>query len=166
MTFINHLAAAGVGALAGLVAVTAHADHRPVIAVPGHPEIPAVVDGVDASYAVVIGEWGLYRAGQVAPKVIRPLIGPPVLYRHSFYPGSLEPGYYPATGRRPRYGRQEIVPAAGRPLRPPAPSYQRSWSAESAPGPVTDYAPFAPPDVTIEPRRGRRMWRRDPHGPR
>jgi hypothetical protein len=161
MTFINHRAAVCVGALASIVAVTAHADHRPVIAVPGHPQVPAIVDGVDASYAVVVGEWGLYRAGHVAPKVIPPIIGRP-----AFYPSAFEPGYYPATGRRPRVGRQEIVPAAGRPLPPPAPSFYRSWGIESAPGPATEYAPFAPPEVTIEPRRDRRMWRRDRRGPR
>src|SRR5687768_11559242 len=99
MTFINHWAAVCVGALASLVAVTAHADHRPVIAVPGHPQVPAIVDGVDASYAVVVGEWGLYRAGHVVPKVIPPFVGAP-----AFHPGAIEPAYYPATGRRPRVG--------------------------------------------------------------
>ena len=51
MPFMNRLIAVVAGALtSALVAVTvAQADHRPVIAVPGHPEVPAFVDGIDAS---------------------------------------------------------------------------------------------------------------------
>jgi hypothetical protein len=131
MPNMNRLVALAVGALtSGLVAVTAaQADHRPVIAVPGHPQVPAIVDGVDASYGVVIGEWGLYRAGHIAPKVIRPLGAPRAYYPGSFgagafYPGSTPSGYYPSTGNRPRYGRQEVELPGERVPRP----------AESYPG--------------------------------
>jgi hypothetical protein len=167
MKRMHHLARIALGALAlGLVAVPhAWADHRPAIAVPGHPDVPAVVDGYDASYAVVVGEWGLYRPGHVAPTVIRPLVGPAPGYYHprAFYPGSTPTGYYPSAGRPPRYGRLEVEPPANRTLPPPAQSYRRSWGAESPPVPATEYPSFAPPEVTIEPRRDRRTWRREPY---
>jgi hypothetical protein len=38
--------AAGVTAL-----TTAHADHQPVIVVPGRPDVPVIIDGVDATGA-------------------------------------------------------------------------------------------------------------------
>ena len=172
MPFMNRLIAVAAGALtSALVAVTvAQADHRPVIAVPGHPEVPAFVDGIDASYGVVIGEWGLYRAGQIAPKVIRPWGAPPAYYPGSFgagafYPGSTPSGYYPTTGRRPRYGRQEVE-APGERVQRPAESYRRSWSAGSPPVPATEYPQFEPPQVSVEPRPFRRRWQRDLHAPR
>ncbi len=60
-------------------------------------------------------------------------------------------GYHPTTGQRPGYGRLEIVPPPDRPQPPPAPTYYRSWSSGSAPGPVTDYAPYnGPAAVGIE----------------
>ncbi len=51
----------------------------------------------------------------------------------------------PTTGKRPGYGRFEIVPPPDRPLPPPAPTYYRSWSSGSASGPVTEYAPYYGP---------------------
>jgi len=67
------------------------------------------------------------------------------------------PGYFPRDNRKPGYGRLEIVPPPSAPKPPPAPSYFRSWSSQSAPGPVTDYPPYlAPPIVhspTIEPNQ-------------
>ncbi len=131
-----------IGSLSGLAG--ARADHQPVIAVPGHPQVPVIVNGVDATYDVVGGDWGLYAPGRVRPRVFGP-------------PGFLAPaerGYYPATGRLPRYGRQEIEPAHRLPP-PLAPTFYRSWSAESGPGPATEYPPYQPPPVVVAPR-GRR----------
>ena len=130
-----------------LVAVSsspALAQREPVIVIPGKPGVPVIINGVDASWAVVEGEFGLDRPGMVTPTVIyRPLVA-------SFPYGA--PGYYPRTGRRPGYGRLEIVPPPNRPLPPPAPTYHRSWSSESAPNPVTEYPRYPSPPVVLSPR--------------
>jgi hypothetical protein len=55
-----------------LCATPARADHRPVTAVPGNPTTPLVIDGQDASWAVVEGDWGLYRPGPLTPTVLAP----------------------------------------------------------------------------------------------
>lgn len=122
--------------LLAVSASSALAQREPQIVVPGRPGLPVYINGIDASWGIVEGEFGLDRPNEVAPSVIwRPyLISAP--YR--------VPGYYPADGRRPRYGRLEIVPPPNRRLPPPAPSYFRHWSSESAPGPVTEYPPYAP----------------------
>jgi hypothetical protein len=154
MKSIAQIVRAGAGlVVAGVIGVSAaEADHRPVIAVPGNAQVPVIIDGMDASYAVVIGEWGLHAPGRLAPKIIAPLPSAPFI----------DYGYYPATGRAPRYGRQELdVP--GRVA--PAVTFHRSWTSESPSVPVTEYPPYEPPEVTIE-RRGRRFeprrrYRRD-----
>jgi hypothetical protein len=142
---LNHPAIIAV--LAGVIvgaAPYAHAgDGGPVIVVPGRPDVPVIIKGRDASWAVVYGDWGLKRPG--ADIIIQG-------------GGRIDPqpwtrGYYPATGRAPAYGRREIEPPSGRRLMAPAPTYYRSWSAGSAPGPVTEYPPFDPPPVIVAPRR-------------
>jgi len=85
------------------------ADHQPVIAMPGNWQVPVTVDGFPAGGAVITGDWGLYAPGRVTPEIIGP----------AFEPISYERGYYPRTGKRPRYGRQEVF--LPRRLPPPAP---------------------------------------------
>jgi len=132
---------------ASLWAVTvtaAYAQREPQIVVPGKPGVPVYINGIDASWGIVEGEFGLDRPNQVAPTVIwRPgLIAVPY--------GA--PGYYPANGRRPGYGRLEITPPANRRLPPPAPTFYRYWSSESAPLPATDPASQQPmPPIIVEP---------------
>jgi hypothetical protein len=110
--------------------------------------VPVIINGIDASWGVVIGEFGLDRPGEMSPVVIyQPLLAS-VPY--------VVPGYYPKTGKKPGYGRLEIVPPPNQPPPPPAPTYFRSWSSQSAPGPVTDYAPYPMPSVVVEPNFGRR----------
>jgi hypothetical protein len=157
MGFLDRAAIARAGVLVGCLvgAAAAQADHRPVIAVPGNTQVPVFVDGVDASYAVVVGEWGLHAPGRIAPKII-----PPVVVGYPGY-APVDPGYYPATGRRPRYGRQEADPI-GHATPRPAQSFYREWSAESGAGPVTEYPPFEPPSVVVEPRRRHRQSGRHP----
>jgi hypothetical protein len=138
----------GVAFLVGIAsfvgAQAARADHRPVIAIPGNWQVPVYVDGIPASGAMITGDWGLYAPGRVVPEIIGP----------TFAPISYERTYYPMTGKRPRYGRQEVfVP---RRLPPPAPSFQRAWSAESGRAPVTEYPPFDPPPIIMAPRDARR----------
>jgi hypothetical protein len=142
MRFVVHAAL-----LLAVSASPAFAQRGPVFVVPGKPGVPVIINGVDASWAVVEGEFGLNRPGQVTPTVIaRPLAVPIPYY---------VPGYYPATGRRPGYGRYEIVPPPNRPLPPEAPTYYRNWSSQSESGEVTQYAPFTPPPVIVAPRVGR-----------
>jgi hypothetical protein len=116
------------------------AQRGPVIVIPGRPDVPVLLNGVDISWSVVEGDFGLARPGLVTPTVIyRP---PPVIV--PFYaPSAYGPGYYPKDNKKPGYGRLEIVPPANRPLPPPAPSYRRSWSSSSAPTPP-DYPSYTP----------------------
>src|SRR4051812_32757017 len=123
----------------------AHADHQPVIAVPGNPTTPPIIDGHDASGAMVEGDWGLYRAGHATPLVFYPYI-PGVDH---WNPRS----YYPFTGKRPRSGRLEIIPPANRRLPPRAESFFRYWSNDGPPVPAqTEYPAFVPPPVILAPR--------------
>jgi hypothetical protein len=108
--------------------------------VPGNSQVPVIIEGIDASYGVVFGDWGLYRPGHVTPYVAAPP-----------YPQLAHPrwGYYPATGRRPRYGRHEI----NRPGRqaPPAETYYRTWSTPPDRRPTIAYPPYDPPPVITAP---------------
>jgi hypothetical protein len=143
-----------------VTASPAFAQREPEIVIPGKAGVPVYINGIDASWGVVEGEFGLDRPGLVAPTVIyRPLV--------VSYPQTDVPDYYPRDGKRPGYGRLEIVPPANRLLPPPAPTYYRSWSSESAPGPVTDYAPYnGPAAVGIDQNfYGGGGHRRHPSGP-
>lgn len=124
--------------LLALGASPALAQRAPVIVIPGWPGVPVLMNGVDVSWSVIEGEFGLDRPGEVTPTVIYRPFAIRVPYDR---PGYYEPGYFPATGQRPGYGRLEIVPPQNRRLPPPAPTYFRSWSSRSEPGPATVYAP-------------------------
>ena len=115
------------------------------IVIPGRPGVPIIINGVDASYAVVEGEWGLGRGEQVQPTVYggRHLDRAPNVGH-----------YYPSAGQSPGYGRLEIEPPANRKLPQPAESYHRSWSAESMPELMQPEVPFYPPPVILAPRNG------------
>jgi hypothetical protein len=131
--------------LAGLLfaSASAYADNEPVVVIPGRLGVPVIIHGVDATGAVVYGDWGLYRPGGAV--VIEGGIWPPGVVA----PLPEPPHYYPATGRTPAYGRKEIDPGPHR--RGLAPEYHKSWQIESQPGPVTEYPPFAPPAVVVAP---------------
>jgi hypothetical protein len=116
-----------------ITASSAFAQRAPVIVIPGRPDVPVYINGIDASWGIVEGEFGLDRPNMATETVIwRPY--PPTIA----FPAR---GYYPAEGRRPRLGRFEINPPRNRVLPPPAPRYYRSWSSQSAPYPATEYAP-------------------------
>ncbi len=86
------------------------------IVIPGRPGVPIIINGVDASYAVVEGEWGLGQGNQVEPTIYGGrYIDPVPRVGH----------YYPSAGRMPGYGRLEIEPPANRRLPQPAESYHR-----------------------------------------
>ena len=56
--------------LAAFAAAPARADNGPVIVIPSRPGVPVVINGRDASYAVVEGDWGLSRPGHGTVRVI------------------------------------------------------------------------------------------------
>jgi hypothetical protein len=143
--------------LTAVTASPAFAQRAPQIVIPGKPGVPVYINGIDASWGIVEGEFGLDRPGEMTPVVIyRPLV--------VSMPANV-PSYHPKTGNRPGYGRLEIVPPADRVLPPPAPTYYRSWSSGSAAGPVTEYAPFPVPAVEINTGRyGRRHKPPEPKG--
>ncbi len=117
---------------------SALAQREPEIVIPGKPGVPVYINGIDASWGIVEGEFGLDRPNQVNPTVVyRPYL--------AALPYEV-PSYFPAEGRRPGYGRLEIAPPPNRRLPAPGPKYHRFWSSESAPGPVTQY-PAGPPVI-------------------
>jgi hypothetical protein len=121
----------------------ARADHAPVVVIPGRPGVPVIINGYDASYTVVEGDWGLTRPGHRPPTIVSgPLISPA-----PYFPGH----YYPTVGRQPGYGRYEIEPPPGRQLPPPAPGYYREWGTQSPELPATIDPPADPPQVIMAP---------------
>jgi len=132
-------------ALAILIGTTAAAwaDSAPVIVIPGRPGVPIIINGVDASYAVVEGDWGLAKNVHVQPTV----------YGGRYVDFAPNVGhYYPSAGHQPGYGRLEIEPPANRRLPRPAESFYQSWSAQSVPQPPE--IPLNPPPVIIAPQGG------------
>jgi hypothetical protein len=112
------------------------------IVIPGRPGVPVIINGIDVSYAVVEGTWGLGKNVQMQPTIYGGRyvdLGPRVGH------------YYPSAGHLPGYGRLEIQPPANRALPQPAESYHESWSAQSTPQPEV---PFYPPPVIVAPQDG------------
>ena len=110
------------------------------IVIPGRIGVPIVINGVDASYAVVEGDWGLGKGVQVQPTVYGGRYVDPV-------PNVGH--YYPSAGHMPGYGRLEIEPPANRRLPQESESYYRSWSAQSTP---QIEVPANPPPVILAPQ--------------
>ncbi len=115
------------------------------IVIPGRAGVPVIINGVDASYAVVEGDWGLAKGIHVQPTVyggryvdVVPNVG----------------HYYPSAGHQPGYGRLEIEPPANRRLPQPAESFHQSWSAQSAPPQAQPEVPLYPPPVIVAPQNG------------
>jgi hypothetical protein len=145
-------------ALAILIGTTAAAwaDSGPVLVIPGRPGVPILINGIDASYAVVEGDWGLGSRVRVTPTV----------YGGRYVDPTPNVGhYYPSAGRMPGYGRLEIEPPANRRLPQPAESYYRSWSAQSTPQAVQPQVPFYPPPIIVAPQNGDLGIPQDPVSP-
>jgi hypothetical protein len=131
--------------LIGTAGAACAESNGPVIAIPGRPGVPVIINGIDASYAVVEGDWGLDKGVHRQPTVyggrpIEPM--PPVGH------------YYPSAGHLPGYGRLEIE-SADKPK--PAEYFRQSWSAgsgqadpliPSSENPVPQY----PPPVIMAPQ--------------
>src|ERR1019366_560875 len=119
------------------------ADSGPVIVIPGRAGVPIIINGIDASYAVVEGDWGLGKGVHVQPTV------------YGGQPADPVPNvghYYPTAGRLPGYGRLEIEPPGNRKLPQPAESFHESWSSQSTPRPPE--VPLYPPPVIAAPPYG------------
>jgi hypothetical protein len=113
------------------------------LVIPGRPGVPIIINGVDVSYAVVEGDFGLGKGVHMQPTV----------YGGRYV--DFEPSvghYYPSAGHMPGYGRLEIEPPANRKLPKPGPSYDRSWSAQSAPPRLQPEVPLYPPPVIVAPQ--------------
>jgi hypothetical protein len=126
------------------------------LVIPGRPGVPIIINGVDVSYAVVEGDWGLGRSIHVQPTIYGGrLVEPEPPVGH----------YYPSAGHLPGYGRLEIEPPPGRILPKPAESYHQSWSAQSAPPPRAQQpeTPFYPPPVIVAPRNNNGAGRPQEH---
>src|SRR4051794_11767176 len=118
----------------------------PVVVFSRRPGVPILINGVDASYAVVERDWGLGKGVHVQPTV----------YGGRYVDPEPHVGhYYPSAGHSPGYGRLEIQPPTNRKLPQPAESYHESWSAQSAPPAAQQpEVPFYPPPVIVAPRDG------------
>ncbi|GLH77797.1 hypothetical protein SSBR45G_27050 [Bradyrhizobium sp. SSBR45G] len=113
------------------------------IVIPQRPGVPVVINGIDASYAVVEGQTSLGKGNYMQPSL------------YGGRPVEPEPNvghYYPTLGAKPGYGRMEIEPPANRKLPKPAESYSRSWGAQSQMQPVQPEVPMSPPNVILAPR--------------
>jgi len=115
------------------------------IVIPGRAGVPIIINGVDASYAVVESDWGLAKNVHIQPTVyggrivdLTPNVG----------------HYYPSAGHMPGYGRLEIQPPANRKLPKPAESFHQSWSVQSAQQPAQADIPLDPPAVIVAPEGG------------
>src|ERR1700747_603784 len=83
------------------------------LVIPGRPGVPIIVNGLDVSYAVIEGDFGLGKGVHDQPTVYGGrLVDPEPNVGH----------YYPSLGLRPGYGRLEIEPPANRKVAPPAES--------------------------------------------
>jgi hypothetical protein len=128
------------------------------LVVPGRPGVPIIVNGIDISYAVVEGDFGLGKGIHMQPTI----------YGGRYVEGEPNVGhYYPSLGLKPGYGRMEIEPPADRKLPKPAESFHQSWGAASAPLPAqsTPEVPYYPPPVVVAPQGGANRAPRNSQGP-
>jgi hypothetical protein len=132
-------------ALAILIAMTssALAGEGFDLVIPGRPGVPVIMNGIDVSYAVVEGDFGLGKGIHFQPTV----------YGGRYVDYAPNVGhYYPSSGHLPGYGRLEIEPPSNRKLPQPAETYHQSWSSQSAQQPPQPEVPLYPPPVIYAPQ--------------
>ena len=116
------------------------------IVIPARPGVPIIINGVDVSYAVVEGDYGLGKGVHRQPTI----------YGGRYVDSEPYVGhYYPSLGSQPGYGRMEIEPPANRKLPKPAESYHDYWGAQSMMQPPQPEVPMDPPAVILAPGDGR-----------
>jgi len=130
----------------------AHAYDAPAIVIPGKIGVPVVIDGADASFCEVEGDWGLARPGHGARTIVA---CPPIVN----VPEDSGRYYYPFLGQRPGYGRFEVEPPPNRRLPRPAPSYYREWGTQSDSVPASTDPP-ANLELNVDVDWRRRRYRR------
>ena len=141
-----------------MTAGAAWAETGPQIVVPTRPGVPIYINGLDASYGVVEGDWGLERSIHVVPTVT---YGPA-----AYAPPPPPVGhYYPSFGIQPGYGRREVEPPANRRLPKPATEFSRVWGIESQPTPATIEPPAYPPAIIYAPQEQDRPHNGPHHAP-
>jgi hypothetical protein len=138
----------GLAVVSGLAALTAAAPARagdtgPVIAIPTRPGVPIIINGRDASYAVVEGDWGLARPGHGSITVIG---GSPITPNPVYEPRN---SYHPRYGRPPPRGRNEVDPGPDGPQA--AEPFLRNWSSSSDVAPPVDRLGRPLPPNTADP---------------
>jgi hypothetical protein len=112
------------------------------LVVPMRPGVPVIINGVDVSYTVVEGTFGLGKGIHMQPTI----------YGGRYVDAEPNVGhYYPSLGSQPGYGRMEIEPPANRKLPKPAESYHNSWGAQSLMQPAQPDLPMNPPAVIVAP---------------
>ena len=121
------------------------------IVIPGRVGVPIIINGIDASYAVVEGDWGLGQGTHVVPTIYGGrYIDPVPRVGH----------YYPSAGQLPGYGRLEVTPPDNRRLPAQAENYHKSWSVDSnppRPQQQQNEPPANPPAIIVAPQiNGRR----------
>ena len=116
------------------------------IVIPGRPGVPIIINGVDASYAVVEGEFGLGKGIHMQPTV----------YGGRYVDAEPNVGhYYPSPGHKPGYGRLEIEP----PAEPQAAETGGELSSIMVRAirlrqPAQPEVPLYPPPVIVAPQNG------------
>ena len=134
-------------ALAFLIAMTSQAlaGEGFDLVIPGRPGVPVIINGIDVSYAVVEGNFGLGKGIHLQPTI----------YGGRYVDYAPNVGhYYPSAGHVPGYGRLEIEPPPNRKLPQPAESYFQSWSSQPAQQPALPDVPLNPPPVIYAPQDG------------
>lgn len=113
------------------------------LVIPARPGVPIMIDGIDVSYAVVEGDFGLGKGVHRQPTI----------YGGHYVDSEPNVGhYYPSLGHQPGYGRMEVEPPANRKLPKPAESYHDSWGAQSMMQPPQPAVPMNPPAVILAPQ--------------
>ena len=127
--------------LAGMTA-SAVADTGPVVVIPSRAGVPIVIDGVDASFAVVEGDWGLGKSVHVSADHLWRLAGGDAAARGALFPAHRTG--VPVTDATRSTRRRALLPGDG--------SYYRSWGAESPRGYEQEYVPPDPPPIIYAPQ--------------
>jgi hypothetical protein len=162
----------------------ARADHEPAIAIPGKPGVPVIINGQNATGAVVIGDWGLYRPGHRGVTIIRRRPWPHYHHyhhhhhrravracrckparavRHKAIVSPARRHYFPGGTTPPRLGRLEFDEPSGPPV--PPESFSRQWSAGSGRAPANLDPPAIVTAPTVIENRFRPRPRRNPRPP-
>src|SRR5260370_41817817 len=132
-------------ALAFLIAMTSQAlaGEGVDLVIPGRPGVPVIINGIDVSYAVVEGDFGLGKGFHKQPTI----------YGGRYVDYAPNVGhYYPSAGHVPGYGRLEIQPPPNRKRPQAAESHFPSLSPQPAQDTAHPDLSLKPPTVSLRPQ--------------